>query len=357
MKKIKIISVFIIIIILIIALMKLNNAIKDNDDWAPHIIKTYNDKYTIQSNIYELQDIKKEMTEFVNKYKEGLKLTYVQYRFEKENEGTVKFEFFKNDEYQKSTVHKFTIVVNMETKEIDTIVYEKGHGKRINPYSNEINLNENILNYKTNGAERFKITIINDKVTTNVSIIGLVELHHNGFIYIFGGQHFGELGYEIEEYATSNIDDTNQTCIDYFTSKEYDTSYIEEGDLIICTGDFTKKESYNNDFKTTGAIVVLKSADYDQMKKDAITGNRTVEATITAGDIYKEEGYMYLKYDIEDDTNSDTAYHFPFIKKVNISDNTEIIGDLQKGNRVQVEYENLSEPLGDLELKSIEVIN
>lgn len=164
MKIIKAMSIFIIIIIL----MKMNNAIKDNDDWAPYTIKTYNDKYTIQSNIYELQDVKKEITEIVNKYKNGLKLTYIQYNFEKENEGTIKFEFFKNDEYQKSTVHKFTIVANMETKEIDTIVYEKGHGKRINPYSNEINLNENILNYKINGVERFKITIINNKVTTKI---------------------------------------------------------------------------------------------------------------------------------------------------------------------------------------------
>lgn len=217
--------------------------------------------------------------------------------------------------------------------------------------SNESNGVRNYIVYDS--AKSNEIT----DIEKDVSIMGLVELHHNGFIYIFGGQHFGELGYEIEEYTTSNIDDTNQTCIDYFTSKEYDTSYIEEGDLIICSGDFTKKESYNNDFKTKGAIVVLKSADYDQMKKNAITGNRTVESTITAGDIYKEEGYMYLKYDIEDDTNSNTVYHFPFIKKVDISDDTEIIGDLQKGSKVKAEYKNLSELLSDLELKSIEVID
>ena len=65
---------------------------------------------------------------------------------------------------------------------------------------------------------------------------------------------------------------------------------------------------------------------------------------------------FYLKYDIEDDTNSDTVYHFPFIQKVYINENTEIIGNLQKGNIVEVEYENLSESLVDLKLKSIKVI-
>jgi len=92
------------------------------------------------------------------------------------------------------------------------------------------------------------------------------------------------------------------------------------------------------------------------MKSDTICGKRTFESTIVAGDIYKEEGYMYLKYDIEDDTNSDTVYHFPFIQKVYINENTEIIGNLQKGNIVEVEYENLSESLVDLKLKSIKVI-
>lgn len=157
---------FIIIVILIIGLITLDSAIKDNDDWAPYTKKSYNDKYTIQSNIYELQDIKKEITEIANKYKKGLKLTYIQYNFESENNGTVKFEFFKNDEYQKSTVHKITIVANIETKEISTIVYEKGHGKRLNSYTKEITLSENILNYKINGSESFYITVMNNKVST-----------------------------------------------------------------------------------------------------------------------------------------------------------------------------------------------
>lgn len=208
--------------------------------------------------------------------------------------------------------------------------------------------NENNIIYDS--AKENEITNIENDTT----IIGLVELHHNGFIYIFGGQHFGELGYEIEEYTTSNIDDKNQACIDYLTLETYDTSYIEEGDIIICTGDLIQKgnSGSNNDFKTKGAITVLKADDYNKMKKDALSGNREFSSIITVGDIYKEDGYMYLKYDLEDDTNSDTVYHFPFIEKVYITDNTEIIGNLQKGKNVRVQYSNSS--IDTLEL--IEVI-
>ena len=79
------------------------------------------------------------------------------------------------------------------------------------------------------------------EVVKDVYIQGMVELHHNGYIYIFNGQHFGEFGFEMEEYTRANITDIKQKCIDYFTLKEYDTSYIEEGDLLICSGDLSKK--------------------------------------------------------------------------------------------------------------------
>ncbi len=58
----------------------------------------------------------------------------------------------------------------------------------------------------------------------------------------------------------------NQTCIDYLTLEEHDINYIEEGDLLICTGNFTKKEI--SDFDTeNNAIIVLKAKDYDIMKQ------------------------------------------------------------------------------------------
>ena len=44
----------------------------------------------------------------------------------------------------------------------------------------------------------------------NTTIQGVVELNHNGYIYIFNGQHFGEYGFEMPEYSRANIDNKNQ---------------------------------------------------------------------------------------------------------------------------------------------------
>ena len=62
------------------------------------------------------------------------------------------------------------------------------------------------------------------EVIKDTVIQGIVELNHNGYIYIFNGQHFGEFGFEMKEYTRANINNKNQKCLDYFTLKEYDTN-------------------------------------------------------------------------------------------------------------------------------------
>lgn len=197
------------------------------------------------------------------------------------------------------------------------------------------------------------------EVIKDTVIQGIVELNHNGYIYIFNGQHFGEFGFEMKEYTRANINNKNQKCLDYFTLKEYDTNYIQEGDILICSGDLSKK-GYGmgeNDFDTKdNSIIILKSNDYNQMKRDALTGKRTYSSIVTIGDEYVELGYVYLKYSLEDDTYSDTGYNFPFAVKAYITENTEIIGNLQREKIVKVQYEDLNLPLDELKIKSIEVI-
>jgi hypothetical protein len=197
------------------------------------------------------------------------------------------------------------------------------------------------------------------EVIKDTVIQGIVELNHNGYIYIFNGQHFGEFGFEMKEYTRANINNKNQKCLDYFTLKEYDTNYIQEGDILICSGDLSKK-GYGmgeNDFDTKdNSIIVLKSNDYNQMKRDALTGKRTYSSIVTIGNEYVELGYVYLKYSLEDDTYSDTGYNFPFAVKAYITENTEIIGNLQREKIVKVQYEDLNLPLDELKIKLIEVI-
>ena len=47
--------------------------------------------------------------------------------------------------------------------------------------------------YDTSKTKEIKETI------ENTTIQGVVEVNHNGYIYIFNGQHFGEYGFEMEE--------------------------------------------------------------------------------------------------------------------------------------------------------------
>ena len=196
-------------------------------------------------------------------------------------------------------------------------------------------------------------------VIKDTVIQGIVELNHKGYIYIFNGQHFGEFGFEIKEYTRANINNRKQKCLDYFTLKEYDTNYIQEGDILICSGDLSKKgySMGDNDFDTKdNAIIVLKSNDYNQMKKDALIGKRTYSSIVTVGDEYVESGYVYLKYSLEDDTHSDTGYNFPFAVKAYIEDDTKVIGDLKKGKRVKVTYKDENVDFDNMKLQSIEVV-
>ena len=124
-------------------------------------------------------------------------------------------------------------------------------------------------------------------VIKDTVIQGIVELNHNGYIYIFNGQHFGEFGLEMEEYTRAIFKDNNQTCIDYLTLQKYDTNYIQEGDILICSGDLSKKgySMGDNDFDTKdNAIIVLKSNVYNQMKKDALIGKRAYSSIVTVDD-------------------------------------------------------------------------
>ena len=47
----------------------------------------------------------------------------------------------------------------------------------------------------------------------------------------------------------------------------------------------------------------------------------------------------------------------PFALKFKITDDTEIIGNIERGSKIKVQYQNLNVPLNELELKSIEVIS
>ena len=106
----------------------------------------------------------------------------------------------------------------------------------------------------------------------------------------------------------------------------------------------------DNDLDTKdNAIIVLKSKDYNNMKNETLNNSRT--GVITVGEYYDTTGEIYVKYDI-----SDKEYKLPFVLKFNITDDTQVIGNIKKGKELKIQYKDLNVPIDELELKSIEVI-
>ena len=161
-KKISIIMLIVFIIILGTVLYVFIGD-NDNDDFAPYISKEYDEVYDIQSDIYNLTEIKSELTEIAQKYEEGLKLTFAQYDIE-ENSKKAEFQFYRNDYDGQNIACLLTINVDIEAKKTTKIKYEKGHGKRVNGYSNEINSLEKISDY-INPNESIKITVTSQDIT------------------------------------------------------------------------------------------------------------------------------------------------------------------------------------------------
>lgn len=163
MKKKMSIIMLIVFIIILGTVLYIFIGDNDNDDFAPYISKEYDEVYDIQSDIYNLTEIKSELTEIAQKYEEGLNLTFAQYDIE-ENSKKAEFQFYRNDYDGQNIACLLTINVDIEAKKTTKIKYEKGHGKRVNGYSNEINSLEKISDY-INPNESIKITVTSQDIT------------------------------------------------------------------------------------------------------------------------------------------------------------------------------------------------
>ena len=156
-------SVIIIVIFIIIVAIILYTFIKNRDDFVPYISKEYDKVYDIHSDIYNLLEIKSELTEIAQEYEEGLKLTFVQYDIE-ENNKKAEFQFYKNDYDGQNKACLLTINIDIDAKKTTKIKYEKGHGKRVSGYSNEISTLEKVSDY-INSNESIKIIVTSEDIT------------------------------------------------------------------------------------------------------------------------------------------------------------------------------------------------
>ena len=198
------------------------------------------------------------------------------------------------------------------------------------------------------------------EIINDINIQGVVELVNKGYIELFNGQHFGELGFEMKEYTRATIIDKNQECIDYLRLTKHDTSYIENGDILICSGDLKKKgySMWYNDFDTkNNSIIVLKANDYKNMKLALLKRKGSYYPIVKIRNFDSDSGYIYLEYPLVDCTNSDAGYNFPFVLKASIDSDTIIKGNLERDKSAKVEFKNINDSLEDLQLKIIEIKN
>mgnify|MGYP001195568648 FL=1 len=156
------IAVIIAIFIIIVSIF-FYNLIENNDDFAPYEYKEYDKDYNLCTDVYDLLEIKSELTDIAQEYGKGLKLTFIQYDI-KENSKTAIFQFYKDDYNGKNKACLLTMNIDIDKNEITKIKYEKGNKKRVTGYSNEISSLEKISDY-INLNESIKIIVTSEDIT------------------------------------------------------------------------------------------------------------------------------------------------------------------------------------------------
>lgn len=220
--------------------------------------------------------------------------------------------------------------------------------KQANYAKNEqITYNNNIVNKNENNIAVENKTSELPQIPKAERIQGIVELNHDGKMFMFNGQHFGEFGFEMEEYTEAHIANNKQKCIDYITHIKHDADYIEQGDILILSRNALKKE--NKSDTNANTFIVLKTENYETMKREVLNNKR--ESITTVGAYYDNDRTLYLKYSL-----SDGDYQFPFIIQVTLSDDVKILGKLEEGITVKVQYKDVNVPLNQLEVQAIEIV-
>ena len=354
MKK-KIVSIIVVAFIIVISLI-VYNFIINNEDFAPYTNEEYNESYDITSDIYDVTVVKYELTPIVEKYEEGVKLTYVQYDIE-ENSKMAEFQFYKDDYNGKNMACIITAIVDIDAKKITKIKYEKGNGKRVSGYSTEINISENLSDY-INPKENIQITIRNQDI---ILMKDGQRIEKEDFIKNvtnnLGTSKFD--GYEgiVTEINSNNITFENKSqnrkylieynkdfkCINGRTEDVIDVSNIKEGNYI-----------HTFMYEGTKMISILSNINGEELKKELMK-NLTIENHIDINPIASITGKTI---NIENSNKAIlTLIVQEYIESQNIkSDEFEIKVELN--SNTNIECKGLKNPkLEQLEDVFLDVIN
>ena len=104
-------------------------------------------------------------------YESGLVLTEINYFFYDKNNGIIILNFYKGFP-GKNKVCTLELKIDILTKKVYYVLYQKGHGKSLAWNDNEItaDLQTDLLTYMDSYQQNFSITILNNQIyTLNVS--------------------------------------------------------------------------------------------------------------------------------------------------------------------------------------------
>lgn len=171
MKKKKIFVGLLLLVVISLIFFLIYIFFYDSDDFYPHTEKEYYTDYSLSSDLLNLSQLKTETTQIAQTYESGLVLTKVNYLFSDKNNGIIILDFYKGFP-GKNEVCTLELKIDIFTKKVYYVLYQKGHGKSLAWNENEIiaDLQTDLLTSIDSYQQNFSITILNNQIyTRNIS--------------------------------------------------------------------------------------------------------------------------------------------------------------------------------------------
>lgn len=171
MKKKKIFIWLLLLVVISLIFFLIYIFFYDSDDFYPHTEKEHYTDYSLSSDLLNLSQLKTETTQIAQTYESGFVLTKIDYLFSDKNNGVIILDFYKGFP-GKNKVCTLELKIDILTKKVYYVLYQKGHGKSLAWNGNEItaDLQSDLLTYIDSYQQNFSITILNNQIyTRNIS--------------------------------------------------------------------------------------------------------------------------------------------------------------------------------------------
>ena len=166
MKKKKIFIWLLLLVVISLIFFLIYIFFYDSDDFYPHTEKKYYTDYSLSSDLLNLSQLKTETTQIAQTYESGFVLTKIDYLFSDKNNGVIILDFYKGFP-GKNKVCTLELKIDILTKKVYYVLYQKGHGKSLAWNDNEIiaDLQTDLLTYIDSYQQNFSINILNNRIS------------------------------------------------------------------------------------------------------------------------------------------------------------------------------------------------